>query len=695
VARVPSYGVPQVQARVTPNVRIDDSGANEMRRAGSAMAQGMQDVAGVAAKIGEQAQAEVNATRLMQTQRRLQEMSTGLLNDPEKGAFARQGEAAINVDKEVMPEWDRQASEIVSGLPPALRARAEEWVGQYRTSADTQLKRHALQEGRRFRVGEAEATVVTHVKAGAMNFQDPDAVDMAGRQAGASAAELARLMGEGPAAAKVRADEARSATYAGALERMLTADPVNGPMRAQQRLDAWKPLMTPDHAAVIESKIAPIMAEMEIESIVDAEEAGIPTTTILPPQRGKPTQAVVNAIEAASIKHGVPQEWLFALAEQESSFNPKAYNGEHGAAGIVQYIPSTAQQQGIDPYDVNQAIDAAARQFAERMKKGGASFAVAAHFAGDGGAEAVVNRGRTAENPKTAQYITEVTGRAMRWRQQLGGKASEDGTDPRMENPLFRRRVEARKREREQVRKAQESEAERSMLESIYTKIEDGDPTLPPHRLVSPDELAYLKRSGRLDSIEARLRGRREGDVAVDNPAVVGPYLDLLRRNPSAFAQMDVHRNADHMTKETRKQLLTWQDEVRAGKFKPADYATENEQITQFVYRPLKLEGDGSGAKRARFESAWFEMKKEHVKKTGEQPDATEREAMLKRLVVSFSLNKASTGGEFTPNYEAAGLPTKVPDAERALILDAYQRRGLPAPDDKTVRALYLQRIQG
>jgi soluble lytic murein transglycosylase-like protein len=686
VARVPSYGVPQVQARVTPNVRIDDSGANEMRRAGAAIAGGMQDVASVAAKIGFEEQDKANTARLMEAQRMLSDVDRTLLNDPEKGAFARKGKAAIGVHVEVMPEWDRATSEVVGKLPPHLQPRAQEFVMRRREAASEQLQRYALKEGHQYFVDEANATMATHVRDGAMNYNDPKAVDMAGGQAMVAAAELSRLMGEGPAAAKLRSAEALSSTYMGAIERMLATDPVNGPMQAQKQLDAWKPLMIPKHASAIEEKIAPIMAEIELEAIVDAEEAGIPTTTVLPPQRGKPSPAVRNAIEAAAVKHGVPQEVLYALAEQESSFNPKAYNAEFGARGIMQYIPGTAADRGIDPFDVGQAIDAAAKDFAARMKVGGVDEAIMSHFAGPGGG----NRG-----PKTEQYLTEVKGRVMRWRQQLGGTASEDGTDPRMENPLFRRRVEARKREREQVRKAQESEAERGMLESIYTKIEDGDPSLPPHRLVSPDELAFLKRSGRLDSIEARLKGRRAGDVPVDNPAVVGPYLDLLRRNPSAFAQMDVHRNADHMTAETRKQLLTWQDEVRAGKFKPADYATENEQLTHFVYRPLKLEGDGGKAKRERFEAAWLNAKRDHVARTGKQPDAVEREAMLKRMVVSFSLHKASTGGEFTPDYEAAGLPTKVPEAERALILDAYQRRGLPVPDDKTVRTLYLQRIQG
>lgn len=134
-----------------------------------------------------------------------------------------------------------------------------------------------------------------------------------------------------------------------------------------------------------------------------------------------PAGPVRNAIEAAAKKYGVPLEYAFALAQQESGYNPAATNSEFGATGLYQYIPGTAKEQGIDPTNPEQSADAAMRQFAERMKNGGVEEAIMAHFAGDGGG----NRGE-----KTSAYLSEVQSRANDIREQLAGGAKPKGALP-------------------------------------------------------------------------------------------------------------------------------------------------------------------------------------------------------------------------------------------------------------------------
>src|SRR6478736_3256535 len=60
-------------------------------------------------------------------------------------------------------------------------------------------------------------------------------------------------------------------------------------------------------------------------------------------------QSILSTITAAAQKYGVPQEYALALANQESGYNPKARNAETGAAGMFQYIPTSASERGIDP----------------------------------------------------------------------------------------------------------------------------------------------------------------------------------------------------------------------------------------------------------------------------------------------------------------------------------------------------------
>lgn len=113
---------------------------------------------------------------------------------------------------------------------------------------------------------------------------------------------------------------------------------------------------------------------------------------------------------AASQRYGVPVNVIMGLAEQESSFNPKALGvpTAYGRAkGIMQYIDSTASRMGINPYDPVQSIDAAAKQLRERLDKGYTmEEAVKAHFAGDD---------RKQWGPKTAAYGQEVLARAEKF----------------------------------------------------------------------------------------------------------------------------------------------------------------------------------------------------------------------------------------------------------------------------------------
>lgn len=130
---------------------------------------------------------------------------------------------------------------------------------------------------------------------------------------------------------------------------------------------------------------------------------------------------VMQAFTAAAKEFGVPTEYVFALAQQESSYKADAHNTEYGADGYFQYIPGTAAKHGmrykVDTRDPVKAARAAARDFRERMDVGGVEEAILSHFAGPGGG----NRG-----PKSARYLAEVTKRANDIRELLGQSGEVD-----------------------------------------------------------------------------------------------------------------------------------------------------------------------------------------------------------------------------------------------------------------------------
>lgn len=83
---------------------------------------------------------------------------------------------------------------------------------------------------------------------------------------------------------------------------------------------------------------------------------------------------------AASKQSGVPLSILLAQGAQESGFNPTAVNpqgvyvpgvGTEHAEGIAQFLPSTAKQFGINPFNVQQSISAQAKYDAQLYKQYG------------------------------------------------------------------------------------------------------------------------------------------------------------------------------------------------------------------------------------------------------------------------------------------------------------------------------------
>lgn len=57
-----------------------------------------------------------------------------------------------------------------------------------------------------------------------------------------------------------------------------------------------------------------------------------------------------EAIEAAAAHSGISTDVLAAQIQQESGWNPNAQSPA-GAQGIAQFMPGTAAQYGLDPFD--------------------------------------------------------------------------------------------------------------------------------------------------------------------------------------------------------------------------------------------------------------------------------------------------------------------------------------------------------
>jgi soluble lytic murein transglycosylase-like protein len=125
------------------------------------------------------------------------------------------------------------------------------------------------------------------------------------------------------------------------------------------------------------------------------------------PSGSEPYQGIITQAAQAN---GVPVSILAWLLWKESRYNPNAVNKRTGAQGIAQFMPATARDEGVDPFDPAQAIPGAARYLARWYRSTGTwAEALAAYNWGIGN---VQRKGLDAAPAETVDYYTTILGKA-------------------------------------------------------------------------------------------------------------------------------------------------------------------------------------------------------------------------------------------------------------------------------------------
>lgn len=115
-------------------------------------------------------------------------------------------------------------------------------------------------------------------------------------------------------------------------------------------------------------------------------------------------------ISAAESAYGIPDGLLARVLWQECRWKPDVISGRvkspAGAIGIAQFMPDTAREWGVDPYDADSSIDGAGR-YLRWLRRQVSSWAeaLAAYNWGIGN---IKKRGLSAAPAETRAYYTSI-----------------------------------------------------------------------------------------------------------------------------------------------------------------------------------------------------------------------------------------------------------------------------------------------
>lgn len=135
-------------------------------------------------------------------------------------------------------------------------------------------------------------------------------------------------------------------------------------------------------------------------------------TAISPPESAPPMRAapedIVRFIQESSVRHAIPSSIVEAVAWQESRFNHAAVSPK-GARGVMQLLPTTASDLGVDPADLRGNIDGGAAYLAQQLRRfGDVKLALAAYNAGP---KAVERYGGVPPYAETQSYVRAIMAR--------------------------------------------------------------------------------------------------------------------------------------------------------------------------------------------------------------------------------------------------------------------------------------------
>ncbi len=222
---VPRYEPGQVRVQNLPNARLQ---SQDVSSGLTSLGRGVQAVGGVIGDIARQEQEKADAAKLMEADRRLSQWEVERLYAPETGLLNRRGKDALGLPDEAMPEFDKLASEVETGMSDTQKLRFRQLAEGRRGDVQKQLYRHVSQQSDVILQAEAKAYEQTALANIAVHAGDAERVAAETDRLWAAKVTTLTRMGATPEIIKAERQTMDASVHVAVLDQFLSRSDYNG-----------------------------------------------------------------------------------------------------------------------------------------------------------------------------------------------------------------------------------------------------------------------------------------------------------------------------------------------------------------------------------------------------------------------------------------------------------------------------------
>lgn len=708
-----------------PSFRPVQMTGNESR----GLERGLDALAQVTTKIGEQAQERADTAQVLEARRKLGDWERSWFDPKNPSAVPNvKGKDSMGLVEQIDPDFEKVNNEIMGGL------RSDRAREAYMTYAAGQ-RESILSRVNSYAVAETDKYVAEEFKASITNATDRAAQaalegrwDDQAREVDAGfevMRSLAKMTGESPEVSKVREQAFLSTVHGTAVNGMLARGDVSG---AGAYFHDNADDMSPEVAGQVMARLRPMQNANNALAIVDGIERG----GILPGAQG--IEGSVDSIWDAQLRQESGNKQTTASGAPVTSPN--------GAIGVAQVMPGTgpiaAQYAGL-PWDpvkfktdraYNEAIGKAYMK-AQVDQFGSLQLGLAAYNAGPGAVQnwiarfgdprkgqisidEFVERIPYAETKGYVQGIMAKSGAGTQASSvRVAGGEAPVGLPPNatleqkiqwsnsIADPQLRGEVQQELRSRHSMRRQAEAETEAATLESVNQRVYAAPVGMSLAKILQDDPatLAFVTQKGHRDNYERIVRDRIEGVLPKTNPILFEAYRRMSVEDPEGFIKQknailaQSHQFAAPDYEMLLGRISTLQDAKKAPGAK-ADWSSEEKRIGGIV-RELGIKAGKPGeADRAAVTSAYTEAERAFIQTQNRAPNPVEKDELARAVKRNLAEAKAAGAnlGERGPAYETFTGSLDLPSRQK--IAAALRERLGQEPSEAQVIAEAARIVQ-